>query len=209
MSPQPASRAVHIGHRLVTVLLWFTIAFGVFALVSVGVGLARDGDSLLYGDTMWVPVELRPDDVGPLPSEMRTSGWLDVRLEVKDPTTKQMLLRSAQDLTLVAIAIAVLWQLQGFARSVVDGAPFGALNVRRLRRIGFLLVVGGPIVALVNGALRTGLLDDLPPVRGAPHLGVAGFSLPVGAMLGGLGAFILAEVFAYGTRLREDVEATV
>ena len=40
-------------------------------------------------------------------------------------------------------------------------------------------------------------------------VGVAGFSLPAGAMLGGLGAFILAEVFAYGMRLREDVEATV
>jgi hypothetical protein len=208
MSPQPPSRAVHIGHRLVTALLWFAIAFGVFALVSVGVGLARHGDSLLYGDTLSVPLQLSPDDVGRLPSGVRTSGWLDVSLEVKDPTTKQMVLRSAQDLTLVALMIAVLWQLQGFARSVVHGAPFGARNVERLRRIGFLLVLGGPVVALLNSALRTSLYSELPPVRGT-DLAVAGFSLPGGAMLGGLGAFILAEVFAYGTRLREDVEATV
>jgi hypothetical protein len=208
MSPQPPSRAVHIGHRLVTALLWFAIAFGAFALVSVGVGLARHGDSLLYGDTLSVPLQLSPDDVGRLPSGVRTSGWLDVSLEVKDPTTKQMVLRSAQDLTLVTLMIAVLWQLQGFARSVVHGAPFGALNVERLRRIGFLLVLGGPVVALLNSALRTSLYNELPPARGT-DLAVAGFSLPAGAMLGGLGAFILAEVFAYGMRLREDVEATV
>jgi hypothetical protein len=208
MSPQPPSRAVHIGHRLVTALLWLAIAFGVFALVSVGFGLARHGESLLYGHTLSVPVHLSRSDVGRLPRGLHLSGALDARLDVRDPTTNQMLLRSMQDLTLVALMIAVLWQLQGFARSVVDGAPFGARNVKRLRRIGFLLVAGGPIVALLNGALRTSLLDELPPVRGA-HLGVTGFSLPLGAMLGGLGAFILAEVFAYGMRLREDVEATV
>jgi hypothetical protein len=46
-----------------------------------------------------------------------------------------------------------------------------------------------------------------------PHLsvdiGMAGYHLPGAAILAGLGAFILAEVFAHGLRLREDVEGTV
>jgi hypothetical protein len=56
--------------------------------------------------------------------------------------------------------------------------------------------------------LRQGLLDDAPAGR-FDAVGSAAFSLPAGAMLGGLGAFILAEVFAYGLSLREDVEGTV
>ena len=36
-----------------------------------------------------------------------------------------------------------------------------------------------------------------------------GSSAPGSVLLAGLGALILAEVFAYGLRLREDVEATI
>jgi hypothetical protein len=52
------------------------------------------------------------------------------------------------------------------------------------------------------------LYNDLPLGR-VDDLGVAGFSLPTDALVGGLGAFIFAEVFAYGLRLREDVAGTV
>jgi hypothetical protein len=93
-------------------------------------------------------------------------------------------------------------------RSVVEGDPFGAPNVQRLRRLGFLLVVGAPAVELLNYSLRLSLFNDLPP-HPSTDIGVAGFSLPAAALLGGLGAFILAEVFAHGVRLREDVEGTV
>jgi hypothetical protein len=90
------------------------------------------------------------------------------------------------------------------------GDPFGAANVRRLRGIGFVLIVGAPVVELINYGLRTALYNDLP-ATGSPALdiGAPGFSLPAGALLGGLGAFVLAEVFAYGVRLREDVDGTV
>ena len=46
-------------------------------------------------------------------------------------------------------------------------------------------------------------------LRAALDLGSEGFSIPLGALVGGLGAYILADVFAYGRRLREDVEATI
>ena len=91
---------------------------------------------------------------------------------------------------------------------MLDGDPFGARNVQRLRSLGLLLAAGAPLVALVNSALRNALFDELPP-HPSLDLGSAGFSIPLGALLAGLGAFILAEVFAYGRRLREDVEATI
>jgi hypothetical protein len=208
VSPQAPSRAVTAGYRLVTLFLVLALLFGAVAVASIGVGLARHGDSLLYGDTLTVPMQLSPEDAGPLPPGVRFRGWPDVTAELKDPTSKQMLLRSATDLGTVALITAGLWLIQGFARSVRDGDPFGAANVQRLRRLGFVLVAGAPFVELLNYALRQSLFNALPPNRFG-DLGIAGFSLPGGALLAGLGAFILAEVFAYGSGLREDVEATV
>jgi hypothetical protein len=208
MTLQPASRAVTIGHRLVTLFLVVAVASSAAAIASLGVGLARGGDSLLYGDTVSVPLQLSPEQAGQLPAGVRFRGWPDVTADVKDPTSKQMLLRSAMDFGPLVLLLAGLWLLRGFARSVMEGDPFGAANVTRLRRLGFLLVVGAPLVELLNWSLRQSLYNALPPNRFG-DIGVEGFELPAGALLGGLAAFILAEVFAYGLRLREDVEGTV
>jgi hypothetical protein len=182
--------------------------FGAVTVVSIGVGVARHGDSLLYGKALVVPLELSPDDVRELPRNVRLREWPDVDVEVADPTTSQMFTRSAMDLGPLVLFIAGLWLLRAFMRSVVRGDPFGTPNVQRLRRLGFLLVLGVPAVELVNTSLRQSLYNDLP-LDGSVDIGVAGFSLPGNALLAGLGAFILAEVFAYGVHLREDVEGTV
>ena len=71
-----------------------------------------------------------------------------------------------------------------------------------------LLVVGGLVVEFIDYSLRLALFNDLPPLPSA-DLGVAGFALPVGAMLGGLLAFVLAAVFAHGAELRNDVAGMV
>lgn len=208
MTTTPPSGAVRAGQAIVTALLVFTVAFAVLVVASVGVGIARDGDSLLYGDTLTVPLQLSPDDLGPLPEGLRLNGWPDVHVEIHDPTTKQMLLRSATDFGPLALFIAGLWLLRGFMRSVREGDPFGVANVRRLRGLGFLLVVGAPLVELINYLVRQALFNEVPAFPSV-DLGSAGYALPAGAMIGGLGAFILAEVFAYGVRLREDVEGTI
>jgi DUF2975 family protein len=208
MKPQPPSGAVKTGNALVTFLLVLALAFGVFSVVSVGVGLARQGDSLFYGSSLSVPLELSPDEVHSLPPGVRLSDWPAVTVDVKDPTTKQMLLRSATDIGPLLLFIAGLWLLRSFMRSVMEGDPFGAPNVQRLRRLGLLLVAGAPAVELLNYSLRLSFYNDLPP-HPFTDLAARGFSVPGAALLGGLGAYILAEVFAYGARLREDVEATV
>ncbi len=184
------------------------LLFGAFWLVSLVVGIARGGASPLYGDTLQVSLQLSRQDVGTLPPGIHLNGWPDVTVDVDDPTTEQMLLRAALDLGPLLLFVAALWLVRAFLRSVLDGDPFGAQNVLRLRSIGFLLVAGAPLVALVNSALRTALFDIVPP-HPSLDLGSEGFSIPLGALVGGLGAYILADVFAYGRRLREDVEATI
>jgi DUF2975 family protein len=205
--PAP-SRAVTAGYRIATFLVVLALVFGAFWLVSLVVGIAQGGASPLYGETLQVSLQLSPGDVGPLPPGIRVNGWPDVTVDVEDPTTKQMLLRAALDLGPLLLFLAALWLVRGFLRSVLDGDPFGARNVLRLRSIGFLLVLGAPIVVVVNSALRIALFNVLPPYPSL-DLGSEGTSIPLGALLGGLGAYILAEVFAYGLRLREDVEATI
>jgi hypothetical protein len=208
MRPQSPSRAARAGYTLLTLALVFVVAFTAFAIVSLGVGIARGGDSLLWGSTLTVPAEINPDSFRPLADGIQLSGWPHVSLEIKDPTTKQMALRSAMDLGPLLLFIAGLWLLRGLARSVTEGDPFGAPNVQRLRRLGFLLVAGAPAIELLNTLLRETLYDSLPP-HPAVDISMAGYNLPGEAILAGLGAFILAEVFAHGVRLREDVEGTV
>jgi DUF2975 family protein len=208
MSPQSPSRAAKAGYNLVTLALAFVVAFTAFAFVSLAFGVARGGDSLLWGSTLPVPADINPDSFRPLPDGIELSGWPHVSLEIKDPTTKQMALRSAMDLGPLLLFIAGLWLLRGLARSVTEADPFGAPNVQRLRRLGFLLVAGAPAVELLNTLLRESLYDNLPP-HPSVDIGMAGYHLPGEAIVAGLGAFILAEVFAHGMRLREDVEGTV
>jgi hypothetical protein len=61
---------------------------------------------------------------------------------VERPSAREQRLALASDLVPLALVAAVLWFLRGVARSVRDGDPFTSRNVRRLRIIGGLLIVG-------------------------------------------------------------------
>jgi hypothetical protein len=205
---QPPSQAVRIGYGVVTVMLLVATAFFALELVSIVVGIARGGDSLLHGDPLTVPLQANPDHLRGLPPGIRLHDWPNVDVEIADPSIKVMALRSAADLPLVALLIGVLWLLRGLVGSVRAGEPFGEANVWRLRRLGAVLVAGGLAAAFVESLLRLWLFDALPP-DATTNLAGRGFELPGGAVLAGLGAYILAEAFSYGLRLREDVEGTV
>ena len=207
MTQRPPSRAVNAGYTLLTLAFWFVAAFTAFEILSLIVGFARGGESLLWGNTLRVQAALNPESLR-IPPGVEFTGWPDVQLKVPDPTTKQMALRSLLDIGPLVLGVGVLFYLRGIARSVKDGDPFGEANVARLRRIGALLVFGGLLIAFLNSSLRTALFNALPPNRYG-DIGNEGFAVPGGALLGGLAAFVLAEVFAYGLTLREDVEGTI
>jgi hypothetical protein len=131
-----------------------------------------------------------------------------IQVTLRQPTLAQLLLSVAVGLLPLLLVAAVLWLLRGLARSVRHGDPFCAANVRRLRRLGLLFLLGYPAMVIVTRLLQDWLVTTLPVLP----LGGIGTTLDVIspiALLAGLVMFLLAEVFAHGLRLREDVEGTI
>ena len=195
------SRAAALAYSLVNVMAFLLVAGILVGVVGLVHGLASGGS---------VPVhaELLDTDVGWLPADVTVRNNPEVALEVKDASAKQLLLAAARGVLPALLLAFGIWFLRGLAGSLRRGDPFGPANVRRLRRIGFLLVVGAPVAAVVDWSLRLALVDTLPH-DAFGGLSFQGFSFPFVALVAGLGAFILAEVFAHGVSLREDVEATI
>ena len=86
--------------------------------------------------------------------------------------------------------------------SVRLGIPFGSGTVSRLRAIAGVLIIGGPLAEAVNEGLRTALFSRLSEAQQS-GVGTAGYTIPGNVILAGLGALVLAEVFAHGVSLRE------
>ena len=200
------SRAVTLGYALLNLLIVAAVAFAVLQIVNPAVGAARDGH-MLIGATLPAKLQISPQRVH-LPDGLRHDGWLTTTVQVKDPTAAQEALAAAIDLTQLMLFVAALWLLRGIVRSVRLNEPFGAGTVRRLRGIGGVLLIGAPIVEAINEGLRTELFDRLSSAQ-QTGVGTAGYTIPGNFLLAGIGALILAEVFAHGLRLREDVEGTI
>jgi hypothetical protein len=185
---------------LVVLLLVAGLAF-----LSSAVGLARGGDSLIGGRTLEMQARLPRDETPPLPKGVALAHAPTVTVKVKDPSTHQLLLSRATTVGPVLLAGAVLLLLRRLVRSVKRGEPFSEASVRDLRLIAGLLIVGGSLVDVANWGLRVGLAHTLPhPLAIAP-----GLSFPPASLLAGLGALVLAEVFAHGNVMREDLVGTL
>jgi hypothetical protein len=198
-----AARAITVG------LLVLSVAFVALALVSLVTGMFRHGDSLLYGDPIRVPMQVSVDDVGVLPDGIALDPWLSVNVEIPNPTTSQMLLRSARDLGPALVIVGALWLLAAVMKSAAQGDPFGQDNTRRFRSLGVLMIAGGFALNALNYVVLNALLTQLPAYPSI-HLAAGPFTpLPGGMLVGGLVAFALAAIFADGARLREDVEGMV
>ena len=114
-----------------------------------------------------------------------------------------MALRAVAALGLVAVPInhSVLKKLLAIVDTVRAGDPFVAGNAVRLRAIAWaLFTLQG--LSIVIGAIGTSVSTPAHPVDLD-----AGFS--VNGWLAVLLTFLLARVFAEGTRMRNDLEGTV
>ena len=203
---EPSSQTGVI-HFLVDLVWKLFVVFAVVYLAAVGYGIARGERNAVLGARLAVPARLSLVDVQE-PPEVAVNEQPHVSVDVSDPTREQLLLWTAKTMSDGVLVAFVLWFLRGLTRSAKEGDPFAGENVRRLRGIGFALAFGAPIVAILDSWADGRLLDTLPASTTA-HLSPTAFSPPFDLILVGMGAFILAAVFAYGVRLREDVEATV
>jgi hypothetical protein len=112
-------------------------------------------------------------------------------------------LRAVAVLGLVAIPLnyVVLKRLLAIVETVRAGDPFVAANASRLQSIAWALLTL-QLLSLVIGAIARTVSIPGHPL----HLD-AGFS--INGWLGVLLTFLLARVFAEGTRMREDLQGTV
>jgi Protein of unknown function (DUF2975) len=201
-SRRPAHPA-SIGYGIVTFFLGLTLIGGVYAVGWAAVGAVRGDHSITLDRTA------PPDQLASLPPQVKpTDRCCAVTQTINDATPLQLLLWTASDLIVLALGFVGLWQLRGLLGSVRHGDPFHAANVRRLRWFGWLLMLGYPAVALASSLLKESLgstMSEAQPLLGnsAPAVNLAA------ALLAGLAVLVLAEVFAHGVRLREDVEGTI
>lgn len=112
-------------------------------------------------------------------------------------------LRAIAGLGLVAVGLnyGVLKHLLAIVKTVREGDPFVAVNAMRLRTIAWILLAL-QLLSIVIGTLGKSISTPDHPVRLD-----AGFS--TNGWLAVVLTFVLAGVFAAGTRMRDDLEGTV
>jgi Protein of unknown function (DUF2975) len=104
-------------------------------------------------------------------------------------------------LATIPLNYSVLKRLLAIIETVRAGDPFVAANANRLQEIAWALLAL-QLLSVVIGAIAKTVSTPAHPV----HLD-AGFS--INGWLAVLLTFLLARVFAEGTRMREDLEGTV
>jgi hypothetical protein len=114
-----------------------------------------------------------------------------------------MALRAVAGLGLLVVPLnhAVFKRLIAIVDTVSDGDPFVAANADRLNTVAWLLLAL-QLISIVIGAIGDSVSTPAHPVDLD-----AGFSL--NSWLAVLLTFLLARVFAEGTRMRDDLEGTV
>ena len=104
-------------------------------------------------------------------------------------------------LAVIPLNYIVLKRLLAIVETVREGDPFVAANADRLQTIAWALLTL-QLLSIVIGAIGEAVSTPAHPVNLD-----AGFS--INGWLAVLLTFLLARVFAEGTRMREDLEGTV
>ncbi|SNT22218.1 Protein of unknown function [Streptosporangium subroseum] len=162
------------------------------------------------------PVEMSPyntatsaDDPAPLPTGPPGAVSLvkpaaDYTLVIADPSVSQRFLFVLPDLLLAVIMSVIAGILLLVIRTFDQDDPFVPPNARRLSVIGVLLLsLNG--IPVVEKLVLEGLLSGTPlknmPIRSAENF--------YWALIVGLAALALAEVFRQGSKLRADTQGLV
>jgi hypothetical protein len=137
---------------------------------------------------------------------MPTSQWVRTALGIPPSPEADRLIIGLQAIAvvgLVAIPVnyTVLKRLLAMVDTVRAGDPFVAANASRLQAIAWALLAL-QLLSLVVGAIAKTMSTQAHPIDVD-----AGFS--INGWLAVLFTFLLARVFAEGTRMRDDLEGTV
>lgn len=133
-------------------------------------------------------------------------GEADYLLRIPDAGVGQWLLHLLPGLGFTAIVVVGAVLLAPVIGDIGRGDPFRSRNVRRLRVVGMLLLVGWPVMTVLQSVADAAALASLD-VEGVP-VGIT-VALPFGVMIAGMIVGLVAEAFAAGSRLRDDVDGLV
>jgi hypothetical protein len=192
----------HIEFRVVLTTLILVLA----ALYAFGVVVNAvfskphvDVQSVATPDDLLMP---REDRLGPT-SKYWVSDELEFTATVRRPTESQVRWGVLRDLPPIILVLFIAWFLRGLLSTVQDGDPFSEINVKRLRLLAVTILAGVPLAGLLSsiGAQKIAESVDLPRDLSL------GFTVP--ALVAGLLCVVLAEVFAAGVRMRDDLVGTV
>ncbi|MGE0864254.1 MAG: DUF2975 domain-containing protein [Vicinamibacterales bacterium] len=132
--------------------------------------------------------------------------WIMSAFELSPSPEADRLVMALRAIAMLGVAIvpvnyAVLKRLLAMVETVRQGDPFVAANADRLRVIAWALLALQVVSIIIGSIART------VSVAGRPVDIDAGFS--INGWLAVLLTFLLARVFAEGTRMRDDLEGTV
>jgi hypothetical protein len=147
-------------------------------------------------------------------TEVPTGSWLEfvpdlnsMSLHVASATWPLQLLSEAGTSLLLACLAGAGLLLTRTLRTIRAGAPFDSANPRRLRQIGLLALVGGLGGQALDTLARFALLDTAGTSSPSPLVSSA--SLDLTWAVTGLVALAMAEAFAVGRRLTDDVTGLI
>ncbi len=131
-----------------------------------------------------------------------------VSVPVEDPTLRRRALTFIADALPLAVGLGALWLLRGLAGSARRGNPFVQENVKRLRLAGWIALASPLVLDFLSHTLKSYALEG-ETSWGSVSTYFAWDGVAFTTIAAGLFVFALAEIFAYGLRLREDVESTI
>lgn len=103
----------------------------------------------------------------------------------------------------VLIFIFVAIQVMGLLKSVENGTPFEADNVKRLRKISLQIIIGSVLIPAITGAVAAAYShQSLMDMK-------TNSVIDVTLLLCGFLVLILSGIFAYGARLQREHDQTV
>jgi hypothetical protein len=187
--------SARLGHGLLTTAL----VLAVVAPIAIVLMLLAPG-----GGKTTITVNVPSSAVRALPDGAELASSVPVKVDLSDPSAKQVLGILLGGAIPYAVAIFVLNELRKIVGTVRRGDPFITENVRRLRWIGYALIIGGPLIQIVPQFFAQAVAESAGMNSSFTH-----YDIPPTLTFVGIGVLVLAHVFAHGVRLREDVEGTV
>lgn len=185
------------------VMFSFVGAVTVLAFVA-GVFAYRAASGHLHYD---VEAAIGASHLGRLPRHVTAIGDLPVIFDARNIPAGLVVLTAVRFVLFALVGLVAVWMLRNLIKSARDGDPFVMENVRRLRVIGFVLVLYPPLSSMSHMILESMYITRTP---GWTHLlEPRAFEVNVVLVLASLSVLVLAQVFARGVELRADVEGTI